>query len=75
MQLHHIDLGKLIAAAGGDPWAINKSLQSGRPAQISDLAQAFHNAGQCTTEASNAFLEARRRFEAAWNREDGEHPI
>ncbi len=75
MQLHHIDLGKLIAAAGGDPWAINKSLQSGRPAQISDLAQAFHNAGQCTTEASNAFLEARRRFEAAWNRENGEHPI
>ncbi|MGH3542844.1 MAG: hypothetical protein ACRDTO_10810, partial [Mycobacterium sp.] len=75
MQLQNIDLDKLIAAAGGDPWAINKSLQSGRPAQISDLAQAFHNAGQCTTEASNAFLEARRRFEAAWNRETGEHPI
>jgi hypothetical protein len=54
---------------------VNNSLQSGRPAQISDLAEAFHNAGQCTTEAGNAFLQARRRFEAAWNRENGEQPI
>lgn len=75
MQLENIDLAKLIAAAGGDPWAINNSLQSGRPAQISDLAQAFHNAGQSTTEADNAFADARRRFEASWNRENGEHPI
>ncbi|HYB39909.1 MAG TPA: hypothetical protein VEF72_32100, partial [Mycobacterium sp.] len=75
MQLENIDLAKLIAAADGDPWAINNSLQSGRPAQISDLAQAFHNAGQSTTEADNAFADARRRFEASWNRENGEHPI
>jgi hypothetical protein len=75
VQLRYIDLGKLIAEAGGDPWAVNKSLQSGRPAQVSDLAEAFHNAGQCTTEASSAFLEARRRFEAAWNRDNGDHPI
>jgi hypothetical protein len=60
VQLRYIDLGKLIAEAGGDPWAVNKSLQSARPAQISDLAEAFHNAGQCTTEAGNAFLQARR---------------
>jgi hypothetical protein len=75
VRLRYIDLGKLIAEAGGDPWAIDKSLQSGRPARISDLARAFHNAGQCTTEADSAFLDARRRFEASWNRENGEHPI
>jgi hypothetical protein len=75
VQLQNIDLGKLVAAAGGDPWAVNESLQCGRPAQISDLARAFHNAGQCTAEASSAFVEACRRFEASWNRENGEHPI
>lgn len=76
MQLHYISVAALIAEAGGDPWAINNSLQAGRPAQISDLAQAFHAAGRCTTESSNTFDEARRRFEASWNRDDsGEHPI
>jgi hypothetical protein len=75
MQLRHIDIGKLIAAAGGDPWAVDKSLQAGRPAAIADLGQAFHNAGQCTAEASNAFTQARRQFDQAWNRENGEHPI
>lgn len=75
MQLRYIDIGKLIAQAGGDPWAIDKSLQSGRPAQISDLAHAFHNAGQCTKDADTAFVEACRRFETSWNRKTGEHPI
>jgi hypothetical protein len=75
VQLHNIDLGKLIAAAGGDPWQVNASLQSGRPAQIAELGQAFHDAGQCTAEADNAFVEAYRRFEASWNRDNGEHPI
>ncbi|HWF28792.1 MAG TPA: hypothetical protein VG327_10525 [Mycobacterium sp.] len=75
MQLRYISMAALIAEAGGDPWAINESLQAGRPAQISDLAQAFHAAGRCTTESSNAFDEARRRFEASWNRENGENPI
>ena len=65
----------MIIDAGGDPWAINDSLQAGRPAQISDLAQAFHDAGQSTTESNAAFEEARRRFAASWNRENGEHPI
>ncbi|MGV7400497.1 putative alpha/beta hydrolase, partial [Mycobacterium kansasii] len=32
-------------------------------------------AGRCTAEADAAFDLARRRFEAAWNRENGEHPI
>jgi hypothetical protein len=75
MQLRYISIAALIAEAGGDPWAIIQSLQTGRPAQISELAQAFHAAGRCTTESSNAFDEARRRFEASWNRENGENPI
>ena len=44
MQLRYMSIPHLIAEAGGDPWAIDKSLQAGRPAQISDLAQAFHDA-------------------------------
>jgi hypothetical protein len=75
MQLRYISIPALIAEAGGDPWAINQSLQAGRPAQISDLAEAFHAAGRCTSESSAAFDEARRRFEASWNRENGDHPI
>ncbi len=75
MQLRYISIPALIAEAGGDPRAVNRSLQAGRPAQISDLAEAFHAAGRCTTEANTAFEEARRRFEASWNREHCEHPI
>src|SRR6202007_1300330 len=75
MQLTYISIAALIAQAGGDPWAINQSLQVGRPAQISDLAEAFHAAGRCTAESSAAFDEARRRFDAAWNHQNGDHPI
>jgi hypothetical protein len=75
VQLRYISVPALVGEAGGDPWAINQSLQAGRPAQISDLAEAFHAAGRCTTESSAAFDEARRRFEASWNRENGDHPI
>ncbi len=66
--------GLLAMFAGGDPWTINDTLQSGRPAQIADLAQAFHNAGQSTQEADNAFAEARSRVNA-WIRDNGQHPI
>ncbi len=75
MPLRYISVPALIAEAGGDPWAINRSLQAGRPAQISELAEAFRAAGRCTAESNAAFGEARRRFEASWNRENGEHPI
>jgi hypothetical protein len=75
MQLRYISNPHLIAEAGGDPWTLNETLQAGRPAQISDLAQAFHDAGRCTAESSAAFDEARRRFEASWNGVNGEHPI
>ncbi|MEB3981669.1 hypothetical protein OQ968_10370 [Mycobacterium sp. 663a-19] len=75
MKLGYISVAALIAEAGGDPWAINQSLQAGRPAQVSDLAEAFHAAGRCTAESTKAFDEARRRFEASWNRDNGENPI
>jgi hypothetical protein len=75
MHLRYINIPLLVAETGGNPWAIDKSLQVGRPAQISDLAEAFHAAGRCTTEANGAFVEARRRFEASWNHENGDHPI
>ncbi|CPR09501.1 alpha/beta hydrolase [Mycobacterium bohemicum DSM 44277] len=75
MRLRYISVPALVAQAGGDPWAINRSLQAGRPAQIAGLAQAFHSAGRSTAESAAAFEDARRRFEASWNRENGEHPI
>lgn len=75
MGLPYIDERALLAEAGGDPWAINASLQAGSPLQISNLARAFHRAGRCTAEADNAFQQARTRFEAAWNHQDGGHPI
>lgn len=75
MQLRCISIPLLVAEARSDPWQINATLQSGRPAYVCDLAQAFRNAGQCTVEANTAFAEARRHFEAAWNREHGDHPI
>lgn len=61
--------------AGGDPWKINATLQSGRPAQISNLAKAFHDAGRSTGEAEAAFNLARGRFEQAWTHENGGNPI
>jgi Alpha/beta hydrolase len=75
VQLRYISVPALIAEAGGDPWAINDSLQAGRPAQISDLAQAFRSAGRSSAEADNSFALARRRFDAAWNHQNGDHPI
>ena len=75
MHLVNIDRDKLVAAAGGDPWQVNATLQHGRPAQIDGLAQAFNNAGQSTTDADNAFAQARERFQKSWHRENGEHPI
>ena len=75
MHLQYINLALLIDAAGGDPWQVNNTLQSGNPAVVDELARAFHDAGSCTAESSAAFAQARQRFHAAWNRENGEHPI
>lgn len=75
MQLVWLNLADLIAQAGGDPWEINRSLQAGSPFEISQLADAFHQAGRCTGEADHAFEQARSRFDAAWNHQNGDHPI
>ncbi|QGW34790.1 DUF4164 domain-containing protein [Mycobacterium avium subsp. avium] len=75
MHLRYISKAALIMFAGGDPWKINATLQSGRPAQISNLAKAFHDAGRSTGEAEAAFNLARGRFEQAWTHENGENPI
>lgn len=75
MQLIWLDVADLIAKAGGDPWAINQSLQSGSPSQISSLAAAFNGAGRHTAEADHEFEQARKRFDAAWNHQNGDHPI
>ncbi len=75
MRLRYISVPALVAEAGGDPWAIDRSLQAGSPAQISGLAEAFHTAGRCTAEAETAFALARGRFDAAWNHRGGDPPI
>lgn len=75
MQLKWLSVADLIAKAGGDPWAINQSLQAGSPSQVSSLAEAFHGAGRHTAAADHAFEQARQRFNAAWNHQNGDHPI
>ncbi len=75
MQLKWLNVADLIARAGGDPWAINQSLQAGSPSQVSSLAEAFHGAGRHTAEAELAFTQAQKRFDAAWNHQNGDHPI
>lgn len=75
MHLRYISKGALIMFAGGDPWKINDTLQNGRPAQISKLAAAFHDAGRSTGEAEAAFQQARNRFNTAWMHENGENSI
>jgi hypothetical protein len=73
--LRYLNVGALIGAAGGSPWQVNASLQSGEPAEIDGLAQAFHNAAACTRNSDDEFLAAKLRFEASWNRDQGDHPI
>ena len=73
--LTHIGVGLLIGEAGGDPWQIDATLHSGDPGEISALSRAFFDAGACTDETYRDFVEAQRRFRAAWNRESGDHPI
>lgn len=75
MQLRHISVALLITEAGGDPWAVNAGLQTGQPAQIDALAQAFYRAGRCTQEAGAAFDDARRHFAASWSGGPGEETI
>jgi len=73
-SLQHLQVDGLIAAAGGDPWAIDDSLQAGSPTQINFLAQAFHSAAGSATSAEETFVTAQQHFEQ-YNRENGEQPI
>ncbi|GFG87444.1 MULTISPECIES: alpha/beta hydrolase [Mycobacteriaceae] len=72
--LQHLQLAELIAHAGGDPWAVDDSLQAGSPTQIDFLAQAFHQAAGSATAAEETFRTARQHFEQ-YHRESGEQPI
>jgi hypothetical protein len=74
-SLVHISIGALIGEAGGDPWKVDETLQSGDPGAINDLGRAFYSAGACTAETYKEFEQAQQRFHASWNRENGEHPI
>ncbi|SBS76923.1 conserved hypothetical protein [uncultured Mycobacterium sp.] len=74
-SLKHISIPALIGEAGGDPWHVDETLQSGDPGAIAELGRAFYNAGACTAETYAEFEQAQARFRASWNRENGEHPI
>ncbi|MEZ0358742.1 hypothetical protein [Mycobacterium sp. SA01] len=74
-SLKHISIGALVGEAGGDPWKVDQTLQSGDPGAINDLGRAFYSAGACTAETYSEFEQAQQRFRASWNRENGEHPI
>lgn len=76
VSLRHLDVFTLADSAGGDPWLLNKTMQSGSPGEISELANSFYEAGVCTQETSEEFNAAKQRFESAWDRQDsGDHPI
>jgi hypothetical protein len=76
LQLRHLNVNDLIESAGGDPWQLNRTIQAGSPGEISELATAFRAASSCTSETTEEFLAAQRRFEVAWDRHDGgDHPI
>ncbi|MCX2941478.1 putative alpha/beta hydrolase, partial [Mycobacterium pinniadriaticum] len=74
-SLTHISIGALIGEAGGDPWQVDETMQSGDPGAIAELGRAFYSAGACTAETYAEFEQAQARFRASWNREGGEHPI
>ncbi len=72
--LEYVQVDDLIGHAGGDPWAVDESLQSGSPTQINFLAQAFHQAAGSATAAEETFQIAQQHFQE-YNRENGEQPI
>lgn len=72
--LQHLQIDDLIASAGGDPWAVDDSLQVGSPTQINFLAQAVRQAAGSATAAEETFRTAQQHFQR-YNRENGEHPI
>jgi hypothetical protein len=75
LTLKHLSVAELIGAAGGDPWQVDSTIQAGSPGEISELATSFHDASVCTTETSEEFLQAQKRFAEAWDRDDPAHPV
>ena len=74
-QLVYLSVPELIGAAGGDPWQVDETIQAGSPGEISELATSFRHAGVCMTETDEEFTAAKKRFDAAWDRDDPAHPI
>ncbi len=74
-QLVYLSVPELTGAAGGDPWRVDETIQTGSPGEISELATSFRNAGVCMTETDEEFNAAKKRFDAAWDRDDPAHPI
>jgi hypothetical protein len=66
---------ELVAAAGDDPWKLNKEIQAGDAGAINDLADAFHQSGQHIKEADEEFDAAKRQFKEAYRKDDSEYPI
>ena len=74
-QLVHLSVPELIGAAGNDPWQIDDTIQAGAPGEINELAGSFRAAGVCITETDDEFLQAKKRFDESWDRDDPAHPI
>ena len=66
---------ELAAAAGDDPWKLNKEIQAGDAGAINALADAFHQSGLHIKEADDEFDAAKRQFKDAYRRNDTEFPI
>jgi hypothetical protein len=75
-QFQYLNAGELAAEVGGDPWQMNDEVQTGDPASISGLADAFHQAGAHLKDADDQFAAAKKQFEDSYNRNNGaQHPI
>ncbi|MCV7230236.1 hypothetical protein [Mycolicibacterium komossense] len=75
-QFEHFTAQELAGQAGGDPWQMNAELQTGDPASINSLADAFHQAGARVKDADDQFTAAKKQFEDSYSRNNGtQHPI
>ncbi|MGF6888718.1 hypothetical protein ABIA39_008147 [Nocardia sp. GAS34] len=66
-----LSVPELTAAAGIDPWKLQDQLLSGKPNQISLLAQTFYVSGSHTKEADDAFTQAYKHFQNAHASDNG----
>ncbi|ETB12881.1 hypothetical protein O980_07360 [Mycobacterium avium subsp. paratuberculosis 08-8281] len=65
MQLKWLSVAELIAEAGGDPWAINQSLQAGSPlndsAEVQRLVKSLGAQSEQLPKIGTDLEEHRRR--------------